>query len=199
MNLIVLMKINVENKQVKFICFKNHKLYLQKRSAKEFEFMEAQDAFGKMVRYKKDVTNIFPDQEYIVFEDAQYPMDAWLKLLGIYIADGSRCGNKTQIKLCGLKDRKKEFMNATCEELGIKYTIEDEGIRISGAKYPEIIKNLLNKKSHEKYLPDYVWSLSQRQSRVLLDSLMRCDGNTYTYKGRTIISKIWNYKYSISK
>ena len=174
---------HIENKQVKMICTKNHKLYLQKRSAKEFEFMEAQDAFGKMVRYKKDVTNIFPDQEYIVFEDARYPMDAWLKLLGIYIADGSHCGRAKQIKLCGLKDRKKEFMNATCEELGIKYTIEDEGIRISGAKYPDILNNLEHKTAKDKCLPDYVWSLSQRQSRILLDSLMRCDGNTYTYKG----------------
>ena len=173
---------HIENKQVKMICTKNHKLYVQKRSAKQYDFMEAQDAFGKMLRYKKDVINTFPDQEYIQFENTRYPMDAWLKLLGIYIADGSHCGRATQIKLCGLKDRKKEFMNATCEELGIKYTIEDEGARISGAKYPDILNNLVHKIAKDKYLPDYVWSLSQRQSRILLDSLMRCDGTTYTYK-----------------
>ena len=175
-----------ENKQVKIICTKNHKLYVQKRSVKDipYVFMEAQDAFGKVLRYKKDVINKFRDQEYIVFEDARFPMDAWLKLLGIYIADGSRCGNKTQIKLSGVKDRKKDFMLSTCNELNIKYTLnkDDDGITFSGIKYPEIYKNLLNKKSHEKYLPDYVWSLSERQCRVLLDSLMRCDGNTYTYK-----------------
>ena len=174
---------HIENKQVKMICTKNHKLYLQKRYAKQYDFMEAQDAFGKMVRYKKDVTNVFPDQEYIQFKDSRYPMDAWLKLLGIYIADGSRVGNNRLIKLCGLKDRKKEFMNATCEELNIQYTLEDEGVRISGTKYPEILNNLEHKTAKDKCLPDYVWNLSERQSRVLLDSLMRCDGNTYTYKG----------------
>jgi DNA-directed RNA polymerase II subunit RPB2 len=172
-----------ENKQIKIICTKNHKLYVQKRSAKEYDFMEAQDAFGKMLRYKKDVINKFPDQEYIVFENVRFPMDAWLKLLGIYIADGSRAGNNRQIKLCGLKDRKKEFMYSVCEELDIEYTIEDEGVRISGAKYPDILNNLEHKDALTKYLPDYVWSLSERQSRVLLDSLMRCDGSTYTYKG----------------
>ena len=65
-------------------------------------------------------------------------------------------------------------MISTCEELSIEYTLnkDNDGITFSGIKYPEIIKNLLNKKSHEKYLPDYVWSLSQRQSRILLDSLI---------------------------
>ena len=168
---------HIQNKQINMICTKNHRLYIQKRDRKNFEFMEAKDAFGKMVRYKKDAVNIYPDQEHICFGSVEYLMNSWLKLLGIYIADGSRC--ERQIKLCGLKPRKKEFMMNTCDELGIDYSICDEGIRISGAKYPEIVDNLINKKAHEKYLPDYVWNLSQFQSRVLMDSLMRCDGHTY--------------------
>ena len=173
----------MKSQQVHMVCTKEHKLYIKKRHHKDFEFIEAKNAFGKMVRYKKDVVNIFPEQEYINFKTIRYPMDSWLRLLGIYISDGNKEGNLNYIKLCGLKDRKKEFMNSTCNELGIEYTINDEGIRISGAKYPEIMNNLIDKKCYEKYLPDYVWSLSQRQSRILLDSLMRCDGHTYTYKG----------------
>ena len=174
---------SMKSQQVHMVCTKEHKLYIKKRGHKDFEFIEAKNAFGKMVRYKKDVVNIFPEQEYINFKTIRYPMDSWLRLLGIYISDGSKEGNLSSIKLCGLKDRKKEFMNSTCNELDIEYTINDEGIRISGAKYPEIMDNLINKKCYEKYLPDYVWCLSQRQSRILLDSLMRCDGHTYTYKG----------------
>jgi hypothetical protein len=165
------------------VCTKEHKLYIKKRGNKEFEFIEAKNAFGKMVRYKKDVVNIFPDQQYINFKTIRYPMDSWLKLLGIYISDGWSDDKAKCINLCGLKNRKKEFMNSTCNELGIEYSIYEEGIIISGYKYSEIFDNLINKKSYEKYLPDYVWSLSQRQSRILLDSLMRCDGHTYTYKG----------------
>ena len=89
--------------------------------------------------------------------------------LGIYIADGVDEGNNRKIKLCGLKKRKKEFMTNTCNELGIDYSLRDEGVRISGAKYPEILDYLLNKKAHEKYLPDYVWNLSQAQSRILMN------------------------------
>lgn len=179
----------MKSQQINMICTKNHRLYIQKRGRKNFEFMEAKDAFGKMVRYKKDAVNIYPDQEHICLDGVEYLMNPWLKLLGIYIADGSRCGNNRQIKLCGLKPRKKEFMANTCKELGIDYSVEDEGVRISGAKYPEILDNLLNKKAHEKYLPDYVWNLSQEQSRILMNSLMLCDGHTYSYKNKSGFSR----------
>ena len=174
---------SMKTQQVHMVCTKEHKLYIKKRYHKDFEFIEAKNAFGKMVRYKKDVVNIFPDQQYINFKTIRYPMDSWLKLLGIYISDGWSDDKAKCINLCGLKNRKKEFMNSTCNELGIEYSIYEQGIIISGYKYSEIFDNLINKKSYEKYLPDYVWSLSQRQSRILLDSLMRCDGHTYTYKG----------------
>ena len=180
---------HMKSQQINMICTKNHRLYIQKRGRKNFEFMEAKDAFGKMVRYKKDAVNIYPDQEHICLDGVEYLMNPWLKLLGIYIADGSRCGNNRQIKLCGLKPRKKEFMANTCKELGIDYSVEDEGVRISGAKYPEILDNLLNKKAHEKYLPDYVWNLSQEQSRILMNSLMLCDGHTYSYKNKSGFSR----------
>jgi hypothetical protein len=38
---------------------------------------------------------------------------------------------------------------------------------------------LLGKGSKFKVLPDYVWNLSQRQSRILLDSLIEGDGHRY--------------------
>ena len=94
---------HMKSQQINMICTKNHRLYIQKRGRKNFEFMEAKDAFGKMVRYKKDAVNIYPDQEHICLDGVEYLMNPWLKLLGIYIADGSRCGNNRQIKLCGLK------------------------------------------------------------------------------------------------
>lgn len=180
---------HVQNKQVKITCTKNHKLYVQKRNRKNYEFIEAKDACGKMVRYKKDTINRYPNQEFIYLNKIKYPMNAWLKLLGIYIADGSRVGNETSIKLCGLKTRKKEFMVTTCKELGVEYSIEDEGVRISGVKYPEILDNLMEGKAHNKYLPNFVWKLSQEQSRILMESLLTCDGHTYSYKNKNGFSR----------
>ena len=180
---------HIQSQQIKITCTKNHKLYVKKRNNKQFEFIEAKDVYGKMVRYKKDATNIYPEQKYIYLNGVEYLMDSWLKLLGIYIADGSRECHTLGIKLCGLKERKREFMINTCNELGIKYSIGDEGISISGTKYPELLDYLINKKAHEKYLPDYVWNLSQRQCRILMDSLLNCDGHTYTYKNNPGFSR----------
>ena len=179
----------VKSQQVNIICTKNHKLYVKKRYGKNFEFIEAKDAFGKMVRYKKDATNIQKDVENIKLGDKTYKMDAWLKLLGIHTADGSKHGASGDIKLCGLKLRKKEFVSNTCRELGIAFTIIDDGLRISGVKYPEICNSLMYNLAHDKHLPEFVWNLSQRQSRVLMDSLLRCDGHTYKYKGNSGFSR----------
>ena len=180
---------HIKSQQINMLCTKNHKVYIQKRGRKNFEFVEAKNAFGKRVRYKKNANNIQKDIEFMEIGDKKYKMNPWLKLLGIYIADGSRCSNNRQIKLCGLKPRKKEFIVNTCKELDIDYSIEDDGVRISGAKYPEILDYLIDKKAHEKYLPNYVWNLSQEQSRILMDSLMLCDGHTYTYKNRKGFSR----------
>ena len=180
---------HIKSQQINMLCTKNHKVYIQKRGRKKFEFVKAKDVFGKMVRYKKDANNSYLNQEFIYLKNIKYKMNPWLKLLGIYIADGSRCGDGKNIKLCGLKSRKKEFMNNTCKELGIDYSVEDEGVRISGAKYPEILEYLIDKKAHEKYLPNYVWNLSQEQSRILMNSLMLCDGHTYTYKNKPGFSR----------
>ena len=40
-----------------------------------------------------------------------------------------------------------------------------------------------------KYLPDYVWNLSQRQSIVLLEALLQGDGTTMKYKGEDEFSR----------
>ena len=68
-------------------------------------------------------------------------------------------------------------------KLEIKYkydNINDKFIILKGP-YPEIYEHLdnLSVGALNKYLPDYVWSLSKRQSIILLDALLQGDGHTY--------------------
>jgi len=44
----------MKSQQVHMVCTKEHKLYIKKPLHKEFEFIEAKNAFGKRIRYKKD-------------------------------------------------------------------------------------------------------------------------------------------------
>ena len=177
----------LKNKQLHIVCTLNHKLYVKKRSGKSYELIEAKDVMGKMVRFQKTMQNVNPDVEFITFSTVQYKMDDWLPLLGMFIADGC-CKDQNGIYITALKERKTTFMNKILEKLNITFTYSKDGnYFISGSKYHEIYCDLsvLNCGALNKKLPDYVWNLSQRQSRILLEALLQGDGSSMEYKGET--------------
>ena len=181
--------VSIKNKQVEIVCTLNHRLYVKTRYGKNYELMEAQDVMGKMVRFKKSMENTFADVEYIQLDnDVQYKMDDWLSLLGMFIADGwcDKC-NKC-VCITALKERKIDYNKQLLENLNIDYSYHKDGnYYISGSKYPELVNALndLSVGALNKYLPDYVWNLSQSQSRILLSALLQGDGSSMEYKGET--------------
>ena len=79
---------HIKNQQINIICTKNHKLFIQKRNKKTYEFIEAKNVYGKRVRYKKNAKNINKDIKIMNIGDTNYNMDDFLKLLGSFICDG---------------------------------------------------------------------------------------------------------------
>ena len=183
---------HVKNRQIEITCTMNHRLYVQKRNGKNYELIEAKDVMGKMVRMQKTMENIYPDQEFITIGDKQYNMDSWLEFLGMFVSDGHYCKHTKSVYVAALKDRKIEFNTAIYKNLGIHYTYSEEGrFYISGSKNKDIVDFIkeLSLGAEHKYLPDYVWSLSQRQSRVLMNALLNGDGSTMQYKGEDGFSR----------
>ena len=177
-----------KNKQIHIICTLNHKLYVKRKTGKQFELIEAQDVMGKTVRCKKTMTNVYPDVENIQLGDEQYKMDDWLQLLGMFIADGWSDKTNKRIFITAIKERKIAFINNFLEKLSTQHTYHKDGnYYISGCKYPGIYDALsvLSVGALNKYLPEYVWNLSQRQSRILLEALLQGDGSSMVYKGES--------------
>ena len=179
-----------KNKQIEFVCTHNHKLYIERRRKKSlgYELVDAETILGKkkMVRFQKTMENAYPDQETIRIGETDYNMDAWLQLLGMFISDG--CSDKTNhcIYITVFKDRKIEFISNCLNELAIHYTKRSDGnFYISCSKTPAVCDHFkeLSVGALNKYLPEYVWNLSQRQSQVLLNALLQGDGHTATYNG----------------
>tara|TARA_Y100000996_G_scaffold415213_2_gene408761 strand:+ start:4034 stop:8710 length:4677 start_codon:yes stop_codon:yes gene_type:complete len=181
---------HIESRDINITCTKNHKLYVKKNKSAEYEFIEAKDISGKVVRYKNNAINNFTDKEYIVFNNSRYLMNDWLKLLGIYITSGTKCTN--YLKLCGLHHRSKKFIKSVCIKLDIEYIEKDVDIYIFTSNYNNIIQNLpdknkesdLDKESDkgsdkDSYFPNYVWELSQNQCRILLASLIKAEDYFY--------------------
>jgi hypothetical protein len=114
-------------------------------------------------------------------------MDDWLQLLGMFIADG--CCNSGAIYISALKSRKIAFNTSILTKLGLDYkydNVQDKFIILKG-KYPEIYEHLdnLSVGALNKYLPEIAFNLSERQSRILLESLLEGDGSSMEYKGET--------------
>ena len=178
---------SIKNKQVEIVCTLNHKLYVKKRSGKQYELIEAQNVMGKMVRFQKTMENVYPDIEYFELGE-KYNMDAWLQLLGMFISDGCCDVYNKGIFITALKDRKVEFVKNLLEKLNINYSYHKAGnYFISGVKYNEIYNSFkeLSLGALNKYLPEYVWNLSKRQSILLLEGLLQGDGSSMEYKGET--------------
>jgi len=194
---------SVKNKQVEITCTMNHKLYVQTRPAFQkngpYELMEAREIAkkegavkGKQVRFQKTMENVYPDIETIRIGEVDYNMDAWLQLLGMFISDG--CCDKTnnRIYVTVFKERKVQFMTTCLNNLGVCYKRYSDGsFNISGSKMPAVCEHFkeLSVGALNKYLPEYVWNLSQRQSRVLMEALLQGDGTTMQYKGEDEFSR----------
>ena len=187
---------SVKNQQVEIVCTMNHKLYVQKRSAAKvqpgYQLIEARDVMGKMVRFQKTMENVYPDVDTIRIGETDYDMDAWLQLLGMFISDGCADNHNRSLFITALKDRKVEFLNQIMTTLDIHYTRHNDGnFCISAAKTPAVYHHFaeLSRGELNKYLPEYVWSLSRRQSNILLDALLQGDGHTMTYNGEDGFSR----------
>jgi DNA-directed RNA polymerase II subunit RPB2 len=183
---------SIKNKQIEIVCTLNHKLYVQKRSAKQYELIKAEDVMGKMVRFQKSLENVNPDIPTICIGDVDYDMDAWLQFIGMFISDGCCDNSNKAIYITALKERKIEFNKQILEKLDINYSYHTDGkYYISGSKYPDLYEHLneLSLGALNKRLPEYIWNLSKRQSIILLEALLQGDGNTAQYKGEDEFSR----------
>ena len=176
----------VENKQVHIICTLNHRLYVQKRSGKNYELIEAQDVMGKMVRFQKSLKNVNEDIEFMELGDEKYDMDEFLKLLGIFIADGYSHNNI--IYITALKERKVDFLNKLLTNMNLSYCYSKDGkfsiYKKNNINLSEFISEL-SLGALNKHLPEVAFNLSERQSQILLESLLEGDGSSMEYKGET--------------
>lgn len=179
----------VNSQQVDLDVTVDHQMYIKKRDHKEFELIEAKKIIGKRYKFKKNCEiNDKPEIQTINIDDNEVSYDAYLELLGMFIADGSLMKNN-YISIAGEKERKIKHLQEVCNKLRLTVKLEtkQEGShlnnlnlgcnhRIKSKTLYELFKPL-NVGAICKYLPDYVWNLNMRQSRILLESLISCDGS----------------------
>ena len=158
----------LKSEHIQMFVTKNHKLYVKRVNHDEFELLRTHNVFGENVKFKTWASNNYLNIEHFNAKDndeclVQYNMDAWLKLLGIFIANGyTKINNNCdRIYLSAKKERTRIFHRYIFTKLNIVYYQSNEYTIISSKNYSEIYRelNYLNVSSTNKYFPNIFWKI----------------------------------------
>lgn len=183
----------LRSQQVDIDCTIDHDLYIKKRDSNKFQRIAAMHVLGERVKHKKWAIKNDPDIENIKISNSLIvEMDDLLDFLGIFISDGYTYENKKNgskyIEICCEKERKIKHLYRSVEKLNWKiYSYKKSNSHLNnmglGDKHRIYNNDLLTfLKPYDvgalnKYLPEFVWNLNKRQSRILLESLISGDGS----------------------
>lgn len=185
----------------------NHNMYVRQNNT-GYELVEAQDINGSRAYYKKDGINDIEDVfEFtlptvsrtrpenmgdVTYEEKSIDMDSWLEFLGIYLAEGW-VDNSKCVRIAIHKDRVKSKLVEILPNLGYAHKIYDtepDYMYISDLQLSSYMTQF--GKSYNKYIPEWCYTLSRRQSSLLLNGILLGDGYYDIRRGS------WEY-YSGSK
>lgn len=178
---------HIKNSQIDLMTTLNHKMYIQKRGRDTFELIEAKDIMGKRVRYKKNATNINDSLSHFTLPTSeQLDMDSFLVLLGIFLAEGwtriyerkDRNATDYNVSISVNKKRVRDLLEPALKNLGYHFTAtKDNKWKIYDKNLTTYLKDYSPGATH-KFIPEWCFSLSQDQSRILLNSMLCGDGTT---------------------
>jgi DNA-directed RNA polymerase II subunit RPB2 len=200
----------IESNQVDLLVTPNHRMYVGNRDGDKFGFKLAEDIYGKRVTYKKNIENYIPPSEnrpseflyrgnsnephlFILKGDESYeddkrgdliiPMNDWLTMFGIWIAEG--CISGGSVRFAAHKERVRIELDKISENTGIKFGLcKDSKDDVDYNSYRIYTKKLLNYFTPlsvgavNKTLPEWVWYLTPEQCRTLIHGMMLGDGHT---------------------
>ena len=185
---------NLETNHIKIVCTMNHKLYVKPLRQKNYKLIEAKDVYNKQVQFQKTMKNNYIHKDKINIEIEQYETTHWLVVLGLYINFGKIVNQKVEFYIYNL--RLIQLLENVLNNLEIEYVSEKNGkIYISSdyvSLYVHFYKLSLNK---DIILPNYVWNLSQDQSKHLLYVLLDCESGdiekfTYTSNNKLLLDEL---------
>jgi len=174
----------VETQGVSLKTTLNHRMWVQKREATEFELVEAKDMKGKRVRFQCDGPVVRADVDLEIGEHffSGATADAWLSIFGIWVAEGwtyiKAADYISRVEFAANKPRVQAALNAACSALGWAYHLNEKSLKyyINEKDIAEYLDEL-SVGATKKRLPKWTFQLSSRQSKLLLDSMCLGDGH----------------------
>jgi DNA-directed RNA polymerase II subunit RPB2 len=190
----------LETNQVDLLVTPNHRMYVGNRTGTKWNIEKAEDIIGQRRKYKKNVEKYIPNvrsDKFMYNEelnspthfilnslDKVYILEDWLLFFGMWIAEGCMIGD-WGLTIAAHKERIKLELERVCANMGIKIHKHKDGTRIDSTDNwcmpdKDLVKYFtpINVGATEKYLPDWTWSLTPDQCKILIHGMMLGDGHT---------------------
>lgn len=183
---------HIENGGVNLSVTDKHRMWVSKLSEftpnewQMYDFEEAGNLIGKMVKYKKDAEwksesfqFILPvavadyADDFITNAEKVLDMDSWLIFFGIWYAGGYITGT-SYIQILVDKQPVKDALYPALEKMGYKYIDQAGKVIINDYQLYRYMKTscMVPMSDPNKKFPGWVFSLSQKQARILIGSLL---------------------------
>jgi hypothetical protein len=183
----------LQSQQVDLTVTPNHRMWIKKRNKDNFEFMTAENVFGKRVKYKKNANNFQPenwigdkfiipefvDGNGLIRKEIEIYMNDWLTFFGIWIAEG--WSDRQTVGIAANKQRVKDALNK-CDTFNRNFYFskdKKDQWRITNVQLADLMKKY-SVGALNKFLPEWVWQLNKEQCRILLGAMELGDGYTNT-------------------
>ena len=180
----------VKSNQVDLEVTLNHRMYIGDRNGKNYKIEEARNIIGKRVKYLKNVETYkqntideyFRLPEFNDIPEKKINLKAFLVIFGIWIAEGWVHNN--QIEYASHKNRVKEALEINFNILGYEITKrkddKNDNIlnrwRIKDKQLCNFFKEY-SVGAINKFLPEWVWTLSMEDCKILIESMILGDGH----------------------
>jgi len=180
----------VKSNQVDLEVTLNHRMYIGDRNGEKYKIEEARNIIGKRVKYLKNVETYKQNtiNEYFIlpeFNDIpekKINLKAFLVIFGIWIAEGWVHNN--QIEYASHKNRVKEALEINFNILGYEITKrkdnKNDNILNRWCIKDKQLCNFFKEYSVgaiNKFLPEWVWTLSMEDCKILMESMILGDGH----------------------
>ena len=195
----------VESNQVSLCVTPNHRMWVAPRNG-NFRIEKAEDIYGARRKYNKTCEDFIVDENtpreisegtFRIFGendevDFEFPMEHWLTMFGIWIAEGG-CYYREDlhtyyVDFASNKERVRKALDeveAECDGIitiskrkSKDYDTELTNYRICNKKLAKYFNDLNITGSINKDLPSWVWYLNKTECRLLINGMMLGDGHT---------------------
>ena len=174
----------VETQGVSLKTTLNHRMWVQKRDKVEFGLVEAKDIIGKRVRFQSYGPVSTPDTSFDIgdYHFEGDTMDAWLEFVGIWFAEGwtyiKPADYISRVEFAANKPRVQEALwrISKCLDFKVSFGNKSKKFFVNDKDISEYLAQF-NVGAINKKLPEWIFNLSSRQSRIMIEGLCLGDGH----------------------